>query len=238
VNKALIFQLGLAGGGIAVGFGAGYLAAKGRWQKRADIEIEQVKDSYKRLNKDGVYSDPKNLVGEYEETVQSLGYDGSGLPEQVQQQIRNGDISEEQVAKAIAAVQEMGAEVVPSSPAPETVVINVFNEAADIRSQTIVSEDVPYEISIQEFFEATDTNTQISIDYYDLDNTVVDERGNIIPDHESIVGAENLLKFGDRSEDNDIVYVRNPKLSTDFEITRNGKSYASEHYGNASDPVE
>lgn len=66
---------------------------------------------------------------------------------------------------------------------------------------------------------------KLSIRYYDVDSTLADENDDIIDDPVGAVGESALSRFGDGSKDPDIVYVRNDKLGTDFEVVRIYKSY-------------
>lgn len=95
----------------------------------------------------------------------------------------------------------------------------------------------PYIISIEDFHDDDDM-TKISIVYYEDDDTLVDEREQVIPDIESVVGRKNLNRFGHKSQDENILYVRNEKLGggTDFEIARNDGSYSHLVLGFEPDP--
>lgn len=112
---------------------------------------------------------------------------------------------------------------------------NVFEQAEELTSEELNQEDgnasprnpdAPYLITVGEFMAGELDYEQISIDYYEGDNTLCDEQESIIPDVEYTVGEQHLDMFGDRSGDEDMVYVRNEKLSTDFEVTRHEGSYS------------
>jgi hypothetical protein len=59
-----------------------------------------------------------------------------------------------------------------------------------------------------------------------VDDTLSDENEEIISDVSYVIGYDALSSFGDGSDDPDIVYVRNEKLQTDYEVTRLNKSYS------------
>ena len=86
--------------------------------------------------------------------------------------------------------------------------------------------DKPYVITVQEYSESDPTFEQTTITYYDQDDTLVDENEEPIADVTAVIGDQALDKFGEGSDDPDIVYVRNEVLSTDYEVIRIHKSYA------------
>ena len=61
--------------------------------------------------------------------------------------------------------------------------------------------------------------------YYALDDVVADENENVVPHPENILGDDALLSFGEKSDDPDIVYVRNPKLMKVYEIVQKQEEF-------------
>lgn len=84
----------------------------------------------------------------------------------------------------------------------------------------------PYVISVEDYSEAGENNNKVTLTYYELDDILTDQTDRVITDVEKHVGSDALLKFGMNSDDEDIVYVRNSNLETDFEVIRVHKSYA------------
>lgn len=97
--------------------------------------------------------------------------------------------------------------------------------------------DGPRVISFDEFAEEKDYYDKLSISYYELDDTLADEQEEIISDTDAIVGDEALLCFGEDSNDPDIVYVRNDRLSIDYEVVRLHKSYRETVLGVVDKPA-
>jgi hypothetical protein len=83
----------------------------------------------------------------------------------------------------------------------------------------------PYIITLEQL-EEKEHYDKLSISYYEDDDTLVDENEEVIADPVSIVGNDALNNFGEGSDDPEIVYVRNEKLETDYEVIRLSKSYA------------
>ena len=84
--------------------------------------------------------------------------------------------------------------------------------------------DGPYVIAPNEFDEFDEYETG-ELTYY-ADGILADDGDDIIDDIESIVGEDSLLHFGEYEDDPDTVYVRNDRLKTDYEITRDERRYA------------
>ena len=83
----------------------------------------------------------------------------------------------------------------------------------------------PYVIDIELFSEERDDHDKCTIYYYEDDDTLTDENEEIIQDVYSTVG-DALGCFGERSNDPEVVYVRNERLSIDYEVIRLSKSYS------------
>lgn len=84
-------------------------------------------------------------------------------------------------------------------------------------------DDMPYILRHDEFGE--DHNTQIELTWYAGDDTLADDQDNIIEDPDETVGLYNLKRFGEWSDDPNVVYVRNEARGADFSITRTKASY-------------
>lgn len=64
-----------------------------------------------------------------------------------------------------------------------------------------------------------------SLVYFDKDNTLCDDHDEIIDDVDFFIGEESLMMFGEGSDDEDIVFVRNLRIQSDFEVVREHQSY-------------
>lgn len=82
--------------------------------------------------------------------------------------------------------------------------------------------DYPYVIDIRSFSEEMDHFDKVTIYYYEEDDTLADADESVMTDIDGTVG-EALFYFED---DVDTVYVRNERLSIDYEIILLRKSYA------------
>jgi hypothetical protein len=97
-------------------------------------------------------------------------------------------------------------------------------------------ENLPHVISLEEWTNGGGPNEKITLTYYEVDDTVADPNDDIFQNVEKLLGDDSLLSFGIDSDDPDIVYVRNNKISTDFEIIRVRKSYSETVLGIIPEP--
>ena len=72
---------------------------------------------------------------------------------------------------------------------------------------------------------------KLVITYYEADDTLADERGEIMDDISNTVGLDSLTKFGEKSNFRNTVHVRNHNLSADYEISRVPGAYSEEILG-------
>lgn len=89
----------------------------------------------------------------------------------------------------------------------------------------------PFVISREEFDEGYPHFDKITITYYAEDDVLADEQDEIITDIEAVVGYDSLSRFGDMSDDDCVVYVRNGRLGADYEIILVQESYAESVLG-------
>ena len=86
----------------------------------------------------------------------------------------------------------------------------------------IKDEESPYVISPDEFGEI-DEYEQITLFYYD-DKKLADDMDELVEDVDNTVGYDSLERFGEYEDD--VVYVRNDRLKSDFEILLSLKKYS------------
>ncbi len=106
--------------------------------------------------------------------------------------------------------------------------IEEFDYAAEVAKR---DPDEPYVITHDEFMENENGWSQATLTYYNGDDVLTDDKDIPIPDIEALVDSENLTKFGYGSRDRNVVYVRNEKIETDFEITLSQGEFSKEVAG-------
>lgn len=202
--------LGAAAGATAgafIGYRWAYRRLEAKFAEIAEAEIDAMRDHFRQRL---VARDEKPPVDELKQVVKDAGYD-TGDPEQ------NG-------AVAVAPV-----------PEPET--HNVFEDTAVDPQQGWDYEvelarrtpDKPYVIHVDENGEQ-EGHEEITLTWY-ADDVLADHGDKLVDDPDRVVGMENLDKFGHGSNDVNVVYIRNEKLSVDIEVCRTDQTYAQAVHG-------
>ena len=86
----------------------------------------------------------------------------------------------------------------------------------------------PHLITLSEFYNERPEYDKITIDWYEEDNTYLDENEEIIADIQSYVGTNAAALFGKNTgeqDDPDIRFVRNEQYGSDYEIVRHHISW-------------
>lgn len=211
---------------LALGSGAGYLVAKKqletKYEKIAQKEIEEAKTFYAKTNKTGEFETiDKAFAALHPDEI-----DGGGP---------------KMAAAATALTNYQGVSTKTTAPTKvddktvTEIVSNVFANTKrekdfspealerEIRNRT---EEAPYVITKDEFMNNEQDYTQLTFTYYAGDGVLTDERDDIIEDSDVMVGDNNLVRFGDWSDDPRIVYVRNHEKELEFEIALHDGKYS------------
>lgn len=183
--------------GVIIGGTAGYFITKKKLEVDLQAQIDDVKEHYKLLRKEGEYASPENVPTNYQDTLEGLGY------------------SEEGFDLATSEAEEL-----------EGVLDDVEEYEEEIEEYEERFSNEPYVIPVKEFMDEKEEYDKITVTYFEGDDTLCDEREKIIPDVEGTVGTDSLTKFGHLSDDRNVVYVRNDILETDFEVTRDKREYS------------
>lgn len=195
--------------GIIIGGAAGFIIAQKVMKTTMDRELEEqirdVKEHYKLLRKEGEYSTPESVLGEttreiYDEVLEGLEY--------LQHEVEN--------------VEEV---IEDDEDEDDDESLNVEEEVVEVGNVFERNKKDPYVISTLDFMNGEDSFDKVTITYFEEDDTLCDEREEVIPNVEATVGLEALTSFGKLSDDAKIVYVRNERIKTDFEIALDTRSY-------------
>lgn len=92
--------------------------------------------------------------------------------------------------------------------------------------------DRPYVIHKEEFFEEGEDYNQRQLTYYNGDDVLVDEDNHEVENHVKVVGE---MRFGHGSGDPNVVYIRNEKLKSEYEVFLHAGHYAIEILGMEAD---
>lgn len=208
----------VAGGallGAAAGLYAGYELAKKRlydqFNERMEDEITGMREFYEKRVK--VYKTP-------EEAVKEL------VPETV--------VEEEPAVAVLEQVLGGLKYQLKDRPSP-TAVLNVFapqagmvddEEDGDWDKQ--VSErtsEKAYIITEEEFLKSNTDYNQVTLTWYAGDRVLADEDDEVIIRVERTVGVDNMKRFGYKSNDPNVVYVRNDKYHREYQVLLHSAKY-------------
>lgn len=209
-----------------------------KWQAFAEEQIESIKNEYKILKKEGPEFDLEALAEKYNTESDTIDNgDGVLIPVAEGPPTRT---NYNQIQANPKAVSELVEKVV-SRPMPrvaaavnETITSNVFDPHPasgnfDWSKERAYRDDNPEALHVitREEFDANESDfEQYHYTYYDGDGVLADSDDQIVHDSDDVVGDHNMGRFGDGSDDPEIVFVRNVKLQMDIEITRSDLSYS------------
>lgn len=111
---------------------------------------------------------------------------------------------------------------------------NVFSEATRFDYATelpLRTPEKPYIITHEEYDGNEKGYEQDVLTYYSGDKTLADSSDEPINDADVYVGGEHLSMFGKGSRDVNTLYVRNERLSTEYEIVKSAGTYLEEVLG-------
>lgn len=232
-------------GGLLLGGSAGYILAEKRLEKHYEEQLKQelvaTKEFYRLLYKQDEFETP-------EQATAALGVDVEDEDEVVVVEETEPVLREAVEAmtnyQGRYVVQKERRDDVTGAPVAsvedrETGERNIFvgNKEIDDEEWDYDFElarrtsETPYIISFDEYMEAATGFDQLSITYYEGDDTLTDSEDKPVDDIDRLVGPEALSRFGHGAMDKNVVYVRNEMLEIDYEITKSKGKYTREVLG-------
>lgn len=199
LKGVLIFVLGAAAGSLAT-----WKLIEKKYKDIAQEEIDSVKDTFSKMKKNE-YPDKLEDYPDFEEFDDSDDVDEEPKPEQKIDRNNKPDIVE--YAKILS----------------ETGYTN-YAERQDKKEKKgvePVEDERPYVISPDEFGEK-DGYENVTLTYY-ADGVLTDYFDNVISNVDEVVGFDSLDHFGEYEDD--VVFVRNEKMETDYEILRDLRDF-------------
>lgn len=187
----------------------------------------------------------REAADRYIQIITDAGWQGD--PGDLLKMFQQGVLSQDIIDGFIKEAADVAEADIPNDREPE-VVTNLFEAVAEAKKnpgswmldpeyQEYVrnreDSDRPYVISISEYMSSTEPESfeKITLRYFEGDDTLVDDRNEMIPDTIRAVGEDALTMFGKFSNDENVVYVRKETDRIDIEIVRDSRSYTSEVLG-------
>ena len=201
LKGVLIFVLGAAAGSLAT-----WKLIEKKYKDIAQEEIDSVKDTFSKMKKNE-YPDKLEDYPDFEEFDDSDDSDVEEEPKPEQKIDRNNKPDIVEYAKILS----------------ETGYTN-YAERQDKKEKKgvePVEDERPYVISPDEFGEK-DGYENVTLTYY-ADGVLTDYFDNVISNVDEVVGFDSLDHFGEYEDD--VVFVRNEKMETDYEILRDLRDF-------------
>lgn len=131
-------------------------------------------------------------------------------------------------------------------------VINQYTGGDEQETESLVEASVrsavdktpPFVISRDQFAwddeGEADEYDKLTLKYYPRERILLDDDDDIIEDVASVIGWRSLNRFGDESGDADVVFVRNHRMRTDFEVVQYPEDVPPAHvrYGMGKEEFE
>ena len=203
LKGVLIFVLGAAAGSLAT-----WKLIEKKYKDIAQEEIDSVKDTFSKMKKNE-YPDKLEDYPDFEEFDDSDdSYDSDDEEPKSEQKIdRNNKPDIVEYAKILS----------------ESGYTNYADRQDKKEKKGVepVEDERPYVISPDEFGEK-DGYENVTLTYY-ADGVLTDYFDNVISNVDEVVGLDSLDHFGEYEDD--VVFVRNEKMETDYEILRDLRDF-------------
>lgn len=244
MTRDILMRSAAFAGGLLVGATSAYFVAKRLADRRAETEIQDIRETYREMTREYQTRIEKNkdvVEGPVVEQKLEMDFRLPGAPAPIQDDIRPYKEKLEEAGYQVPRLENLS---VFQKEDTDKMVRATGSEPVDEIGEELFDRSKPYIISAQEFIsnDTTDEGIQpdkITLTYFVEDDTLVDDQEVEIPDSDAVVGNINLGRFGYRSDDVNIVYVRNESIGADFEIIRDHRSFVEVVLGlNLPDKVE
>lgn len=200
--KSKITNVLMFAAGAAIGSAVTWKIVKTKYDRIIQEEIDSVKEAFIDRADDIQVSDEDNSEDEEEESPRpSRKIDWSKLE----------DILDDDDEVEFTEAEKNEYEEIASNYSSEKGGAEDMNDTAK----------PPYVISPFDFGELDDYH-QVELTYYS-DGILEDEDYHIVDDVEELIGRDSLTTFGEYEDDS--VFVRNERLSTDFQILKDYRTY-------------
>ena len=217
ITRNQLKVLAAFGIGSVLGSAVTYVLSKKTFQEELEREIQDVKDNYRILRKEDYESPTDYLEKNRPDSIK----DDILAEVEVNQIVAYAKASDE-LKEQIVNYNAFSRDEVPDKELlPEDANELLYQNLLETRT-----DDAPFLISVNEYFDEMREYKKLSITYFEGDNIVCYEDDSVMLDPEQSFGLINLSRFGVKSDSEHIVYVRNPRISVDYEIVRDDGKYA------------
>lgn len=205
-----------------------------KFDRLLDEEIKEAKLYYSQLYKVDEFSDPEVLAQKYLEEKS----DGEDADEALGDSVETAEgILTNYSSKFTKFAEDSG-----RPERAEAIVRNIFDRQSlgEFNYDNEVakrSRDHPYIITHIEFMQNDFEYDQDTLTYYEGDKVLSESNDEEVKHVDEMVGQTNLERFGQGSNDVNVVYIRNEKTRMEYEILHSSGTYAKEVHGIDPDEI-
>ena len=253
LKNTIIFLSGAAVGGVST-----YLTVKKYYEVKADLEVESVRDAYnKKIEKyepiktsvDGELEGPEeiddgkiHLNGEKSSIARYLNNkppltdytkyfvgkdDSKDLTLKEITRDPHDEVDEEGIDLAESEGPEDDEPYTDEEDRDET--LNYEDHQLNGKHKKAIAEDItPYVIDKSDYELTCDNYDKQTLLYYIADEIVINDDHEIVGNYRTLIGNA-IEEDGFDQNDEEVMYVRNDKLTTDFEIQKVYMEYTGEN---------
>lgn len=222
MKKAFIFLAGLAAGGAA-----GYVVAKKKLGAEYDQGIKEIEEYYEDLLEKANDGDSAKEYEEEDEEIAAEFDEDTFLDESDEvipsESSVEDDEEVDELTEAEDIIQQHDYTSYSKNP---TQAAGKKKKTEKKESQPVKKEETQKTIEVidpEEYSSDVDYE-KVTLTFLEGDDTFLDESDEVFDDGMTVVGKENLSRFGEFEDDT--LYVRNHALETDFEVIYDERSYA------------
>lgn len=220
----------IAGGSLLLGSLLGYILTKrsveSRYETIIQEEIDDVKQHYKKINERVSIEDEQSVESKDKDREEDFRrknpWGNIEDYEKILGDLTYGSISIEDEYHLYDILGEDKDEIPP-------IVKDDGDPDMDPLWRDMVSkrsEDKPYIISADEYMMEKEEYDKLTLAYFQGDDVLCDDQDTPLDEAKDVVGSEALSNFGLYSKDENIVYVRNDRLMSDFEIMKDERKFS------------
>lgn len=232
MKNFMVFAAGVACGALGVGY---FLEKK--YRESYEYEIELLDEIRNKLIKDH-YKNQK----EAEQAISAFSQEEKPEIDDLIKDIQKVELTMEDLENMEETEEDEIDEIIDSYVNPQDYIVDIDEEGETdiVEKKDIVnthyntskeSYPAPYEIDEDEFLDS-DYDSQ-SVTYYVTNDIVVDDSyGEIMPEafDDDVIGHDILDKIAEATN-NSVFYVRNERLSMDYEIVKSDEDYNKYLFG-------
>ena len=187
-------------GGFVTGAGLMYILLKNQFEEDLQTEVNEVRRAY------GEAID-RMFEGKKEDT--------QGVEEEVDPTIEKSSIDNEQYKNK---VNYYGYDKISVGESEDSSDVDPEAEFPQDDEPEEDTSDKPYVISAGQFAREYPQFNKVTLEYYEYNGILVSENNDSIENIAETIGADSLKRIGEYEPD--VVYVRNERLETDYEVCR------------------